>query len=551
MNKIRVPIIDKFNWQEPIISFVKDIPEDIKIGDRYIIVNSKSINNNQIISCDNINEYRYAIPNSGWQIYCKNDSKFYTFINNEWQRDSTFPDGTEIINWILKSNEEESFTISTKNSKLLSINTIENQEKIEFHTNEVKILNKITNEYDEISINELYSAYSSSAKYDAELGCIIFDNLIKISNAIPPTNIFNSLPEEQVKIPIDSILSFKFDQIIIPKTGYIELIDNNRQNIRIDINSNIVSFDTISFNIYLSKVNLEYNKTYSLILSENAITNKDNIPIELNSIQFTTENKNTGTGDTGTSGETGDTGTSGDTGDTGGSGTSGDTGGSGDTGTSGTSGTSGDTGGSGDTGTSGDTGNSGETGSSGETGDTGDTGPSGDTGDTGPSGDTGDSGETGSSGETGDTGDTGPSGDTGDTGTSGDTGDTGPSGDTGDTGTSGDTGDTGTSGDTGDTGTSGDTGDTGSSGDTGDTGSSGDTGDTGTSGDTGGSGDTGTSGTSGYTGDTGTSGDTGGSGDTGTSGTSGTSGDTGGSGDTGDTGDTGTSGDTGIIENIN
>ena len=225
MSKFRIPIIDKFSWQEPITSFISEIPASINPGERYIIINNQSVNHNQIISCDDTNTYRFAIPNIGWQIYCKNDSKFYTFINDEWQRDSTFPDGTEIVNWILKSNEEKSFTISTKNSKLLSINTIENQEKIEFHTNEVKILNKITNEYDEISVNELYSTYSSSAKYDTELGCIIFDNLIKISNAIPPTNIFNSLPEQQVKIPIDSILSFKFDQIIIPKTGYIELID--------------------------------------------------------------------------------------------------------------------------------------------------------------------------------------------------------------------------------------------------------------------------------------------------------------------------------------
>ena len=334
MSKFRIPIIDKFSWQEPIMSFISEIPASINPGERYIIINNQSVNHNQIISCDDTNTYRFAIPNIGWQIYCKNDSKFYIFVNNEWKANISVPDGSEVVNWILKSNEQKAFNILTDTrNDILSIDTTTDNQKIIFNTDANFSSYLSDNDGNNITINELNTAISSLPKYDLELGTLIFDDLIKISNLIPPNNIYNSLTNKPTDtISIKSILNFKFDQIIYPNTGHIELIDitnnnseinlqtiNDQNIIEIDINSQSIFFDLLSFSLDLSKIDeIEYGKHYSLKLSENAIVNKDNIPVQLDEIAFIIESKqidNTGSsGDTGSSGETGGTSGTGETG---------------------------------------------------------------------------------------------------------------------------------------------------------------------------------------------------------------------------------------------
>jgi len=135
----RVPVLEQFAWQEPVIAIVS-APTLTAKGTRYLVSDSPSGdfsgNANQIAWADD-DGWHFDVAAEGWKVYDKDTNAFYVFDGTVWSSASNM-DGltltgdvsnTEAIDWDLLDNNAESLTFMTANEiQMLNFNTTDNAE---------------------------------------------------------------------------------------------------------------------------------------------------------------------------------------------------------------------------------------------------------------------------------------------------------------------------------------------------------------------------------------------------------------------------------------
>lgn len=137
----RVPVLERFAWQEPVLSFLSSpptTPAPVK-GDRYIVGDSATDvwvgQETKIVWFDGIS-WVFDTPTDGWKAFDKDTKKTYVFVDGAWQPDSGgMPDldGSDSIDWILKDNDPNAliFRIGDPNGPIIfNIDTTDNAEKV-------------------------------------------------------------------------------------------------------------------------------------------------------------------------------------------------------------------------------------------------------------------------------------------------------------------------------------------------------------------------------------------------------------------------------------
>jgi len=96
MAKYRVPVLDSFSWQEPVISkTIRDVQISPIRGHRYIVPdNIVSVENPWINQKDKIAWYdgcvwKFDTPINGWYVYVQDESKLYKYAGENWRSEES------------------------------------------------------------------------------------------------------------------------------------------------------------------------------------------------------------------------------------------------------------------------------------------------------------------------------------------------------------------------------------------------------------------------------------------------------------------------------
>lgn len=96
MAKYRVPVLDSFSWQEPVISkTIRDVQISPIRGHRYIVPdNIVSVENPWINQKDKIAWYdgcvwKFDTPINGWYVYVQDESKLYKYDGENWRSEES------------------------------------------------------------------------------------------------------------------------------------------------------------------------------------------------------------------------------------------------------------------------------------------------------------------------------------------------------------------------------------------------------------------------------------------------------------------------------
>ena len=130
----RVPVLEKFSWQEPVIDFVASNPGSPAKGDRYVLTGSGAI------SWYNGSEWKTDAPAAGWRVYNRADGTYWVYDGAAWSNvasaaglklngdiDST----AAAIDWDLKANDASALSFdSTSKAGILEIVTTEGSEGV-------------------------------------------------------------------------------------------------------------------------------------------------------------------------------------------------------------------------------------------------------------------------------------------------------------------------------------------------------------------------------------------------------------------------------------
>lgn len=88
MTKRRVPALESFSWQQPVIGIIDEVPEGLSEGDRYIIGGSPTgpfTGQGTKIAYFYSNTWYFDAPSAGWKCYILSIDKEYYFNGNAWE----------------------------------------------------------------------------------------------------------------------------------------------------------------------------------------------------------------------------------------------------------------------------------------------------------------------------------------------------------------------------------------------------------------------------------------------------------------------------------
>lgn len=110
----RVPVLETFSWQEPVIS-IADSPSSFRKGDRFIVgqnpINEFTGHTNDIAWFDGT-DWKFDVPSDGHTLFIISESLQYQFVNGEWKSAlhvTQIDTSDNQFTWILKDNDPDAF----------------------------------------------------------------------------------------------------------------------------------------------------------------------------------------------------------------------------------------------------------------------------------------------------------------------------------------------------------------------------------------------------------------------------------------------------------
>lgn len=148
----RVPVLEKFSWQEPVKAIVTEVPVNPAKGDRYIVgVGATGDFTTHVgsIAWYDGTKWMYDAPALGWKVFNLDNKSDYSFQETGWTNKQNI-NGLELtgdidssstaVNWILKDNDANSlnFRIGTEDGPVFAnYNTTDDAETLTLNTNVV------------------------------------------------------------------------------------------------------------------------------------------------------------------------------------------------------------------------------------------------------------------------------------------------------------------------------------------------------------------------------------------------------------------------------
>jgi len=141
----RVPVMEKFSWQDPITSILSAQPATPAKNDRYIVGPSATGDNwtgqEKKLAWFDGTAWKFDNPAEGWRIFNKADSTFYSYLTGVWTNATIVGDltitGTDItstaneIDWELKDNQANALEFRTAtNVPVMNFDTRDGVEEI-------------------------------------------------------------------------------------------------------------------------------------------------------------------------------------------------------------------------------------------------------------------------------------------------------------------------------------------------------------------------------------------------------------------------------------
>jgi hypothetical protein len=145
MTQFRVPVLENFAWQEPIIAISNGTGLTPTKGDRYIVGaagGAFAAGTIGDIAWYDGTAWQFDTPSEGWRSFNKANDNFYFFDGSAWTNSTTLGDlyitgdissETAAVDWTLKDNEAKSITFITDvGLEMLNFNTTDGSEAVEF-----------------------------------------------------------------------------------------------------------------------------------------------------------------------------------------------------------------------------------------------------------------------------------------------------------------------------------------------------------------------------------------------------------------------------------
>jgi len=144
MSMYRVPVMEKFAWQEPVNSILSTPPGTPAKGDRYVIGAAATdawVGKEGKIAWYDGAAWQFDTAAEGWKVYNKADVTLHTFASNVWSSGTTIGNltltGNSIdsvageIDWDLKDNVASALEFVTDtNVSMLNMDTTDSSEKV-------------------------------------------------------------------------------------------------------------------------------------------------------------------------------------------------------------------------------------------------------------------------------------------------------------------------------------------------------------------------------------------------------------------------------------
>lgn len=122
MSGFRVPVLEKFSWQEPVISFVTAVPASPVKGDRYVVGTAATgafAGHDGHIAWYNGVEWKFDIPTFGWNVFNTTEKSLYSYQETGWSNkqiisglklNGDIESADTAVKWILKDNDPNALT---------------------------------------------------------------------------------------------------------------------------------------------------------------------------------------------------------------------------------------------------------------------------------------------------------------------------------------------------------------------------------------------------------------------------------------------------------
>lgn len=136
MSFFRVPVLENFAWQEPVIA-IAATPTLTSKGTRYLVAVGATGDflgkDNSVAWMDDAGVWYFDAPSDGWKLYDKNTKAFYVYDGSGWSS-SSIMDGLTLtgdvdstqdsIDWDLQDNVPTALTFVTEtNISMLNFDT--------------------------------------------------------------------------------------------------------------------------------------------------------------------------------------------------------------------------------------------------------------------------------------------------------------------------------------------------------------------------------------------------------------------------------------------
>lgn len=205
-NQFRVPVLENFAWQQPVISMSLTVPPVSPTkGDRYIVAASATgawATHDKSIAWYDGTAWKFDAPAAGWETYNNADAKKYSYSGTTWVNDDVSGKADKVSGAtndhiatldaagnlkdsnITKANVNTAITNShVQNTDQFIDQGGANQSTAAQIKNAVtKAHTQGTDQYldqggaNEVSATQAKTAYTSRAVYDIGLGVLVFTN---------------------------------------------------------------------------------------------------------------------------------------------------------------------------------------------------------------------------------------------------------------------------------------------------------------------------------------------------------------------------------------
>lgn len=140
----RVPVMEKFSWQDPVINILSAQPVGPITNDRYIIGPTATgvdwEGKEKKIAWFNGTIWKFDTPAIGWRIFNKSDSNFYTYLTEGWSGGLTVGDltitgssitSTSAVDWNVLDDNASGLEFKTATDvSLINLDTTNNNEVV-------------------------------------------------------------------------------------------------------------------------------------------------------------------------------------------------------------------------------------------------------------------------------------------------------------------------------------------------------------------------------------------------------------------------------------